>query len=699
MATDLPAPDSPAPDHHCSGWKALLVPVLVFWLLGVANLFHPLLYGRYLGDIGDTRMMLFLLEHQYKLLTDKAYPGTYSTGPFWFPDSANNMAHSDMLTGGEPIYFFPRLFLSPEHAYQAFFLIAATLNFLAFFWLCRSLKVRSPVVAALAAWVFAFGMYKVQHTVHTQLYIEFWGVAFWSCLIRFLESPSRLAVCGAALFLGLQALTSPYTGVFYTIGALFFAAGYGWIVNRAAWPRAFHFLRLDIFGALGAAAAGALPSMILLAPYWKEAGGLARSWQEAFMFTAAPGFWFVPLQGSPWWWLARLAGKLPPPHETYFLGAVFWLLALGAVAALAFSRSWRASKTGRLAAVSAVVALLLILLVTPLRHEWALWHGFFQWFPGAKGIRDIRRIAIVSDLGLLLAGALFLDRIVERAGPRLGRVLLYGCAAVALVENCPFQGLVHAQDAVYPGMYTYPGNWYQKQTADLIDLMDGSRSAYIYPDPQVFYFSHEYTAELIGQQMDIPVMNGYSSFMAGHPLKMSPREALAQGTRFDFDGFRYLVPVSIEAAMQDQLRQAGLSFIRRGAFFAAYQPYGRDPQYDVDFRLLDAPPQKLHPNQEISLFVLVANRCNYPWQPIGAHPTQAGFQLFDTRHMERPVSEVLTDLPGVLFPQDRAIVTIKIKAPPAAGSYVVRLTMIQQGFRWFNSADPARITQFPVTVE
>jgi hypothetical protein len=43
--------------------------VLVFWLLGVANLFHPLLFGRSLGDIGDSRLVLFLLEHQYKLLT------------------------------------------------------------------------------------------------------------------------------------------------------------------------------------------------------------------------------------------------------------------------------------------------------------------------------------------------------------------------------------------------------------------------------------------------------------------------------------------------------------------------------------------------------------------------------------------------------------------------------------------------------
>jgi len=694
-----PAPAAAAPRGFFSGSfpKAVAVPVLVFWLLGVANLFHPLLLGRYLGDIGDSRLVLFLLEHQYKLLTDKTYPGSYATGPFWFPDSAGNMAHSDLLTGGEPFYFVPRLFLPPAQACQAFFLIAATLNFLAFFWLCRLLRVRSPVAAALAAWVFAFGMHKVQHTVHGQLYIEFWGVAFWGCLVRFLRAPSRLALFGAVVFLGLQTLTSPYTGVFYAVGALFFTVGYCLAVNRAALPQAWNFLRGDFFGALGAVTAGALPAVLLLAPYWTPSADLERSWKEVFPFAARPALWFLPLQGSPWWWIARLAGKLPPFHETYFLGAVFWLLALGTLAALAFSKSWRLGERGRLAAVSALTALVLLLLVAPLGAERALWRFFFDWFPGAKGIRDIRRIAIVANLGLLLAGALFLDELARRAGARLGRALLYGCAALALVENCPFQGLVHNLDAAYSGMYSYPRSWYRPQSADLAGLLDGARAAYVYPDPRLPDFAHEYNTELIGQQLDIPVMNGASGFMTTHAA-IAPREALAKGVRFDFEGFRYLVPVSAEPALANQLRLAGLSLFRRGNFFAAYQPYGPDPGYDVAFRLLDPAPAKLHPNQEIPLLVEATNRCNFPWQPVGVRRTQAGFQIFDPG-MTRLLGENYFDFPAVVFPQDQAGVTIRLKAPAAPGAYLVRLTMIQQGLRRFNAAEDARGVRFPLTVE
>ena len=82
-------------------------PLLVFWLLGVANLFHPLLFGLNLGDIGDTLMVKFLLEHHYKVLTDRAYPGSYATAPFWYPESENNLARSELMTGAAPVYILP----------------------------------------------------------------------------------------------------------------------------------------------------------------------------------------------------------------------------------------------------------------------------------------------------------------------------------------------------------------------------------------------------------------------------------------------------------------------------------------------------------------------------------------------------------------------------------------------------------------
>ena len=100
-------------------------PAILLWLFGVINLFHPVLFSLNSGDVGDTRLNLYFLEHQFKVLTDSHYPGHFATAPFWFPESANNMARSDMLTGALPFYILPRLLLPRDAAYEMFFVIVA----------------------------------------------------------------------------------------------------------------------------------------------------------------------------------------------------------------------------------------------------------------------------------------------------------------------------------------------------------------------------------------------------------------------------------------------------------------------------------------------------------------------------------------------------------------------------------------------
>ena len=123
-----------------------------------------------------------------------------------------------MLTGAAPFYILPRFFLPRDAAYEAFFAIAGTLNFLALYWILRRLGVQAPV-AALAAFVFAFGMHTVQHTVHSQLFLQCWGVLCLYCVMRFMQAPTRGLVFWPVLLLGLQTLSSPYCGIFYLIGA------------------------------------------------------------------------------------------------------------------------------------------------------------------------------------------------------------------------------------------------------------------------------------------------------------------------------------------------------------------------------------------------------------------------------------------------------------------------------------------------
>ena len=413
-----------------------IAPALLLWLFGVINLFHPVLFSLNSGDIGDTRLVLYFLEHQFKVLTDPQYPGHYASAPFWFPESTDNMLRSEMLTGALPFYFLPRLILPRDMAYEIFFVIVGTLNFIALFWILRSLEVQIPV-AALAACVFAFGTHTVQHTVHAQLYLQCWGVLSLFCITRFLQSPTRGLVFWSVLLLSLQTLSSPYSGIFYLISALLLISLYAVIAHHAAW-KALLWCRREFFAAVGAAALAMVPAAALLLPYFRGAS-VRRSWGEVFIPTA----WsrIDPLQGTFWWFIKRLGGSAAKPHETHFLGATFVLLAVCSGAVFCFRRAWRTDARGQLSFVFFTMSLGLVLLSSTFWGH-TPWNLVFRFLPGASGIRDVRRISIVVNVGLLISGALFLDFLIKRWRKSLARFLLVFCTAFALLENCLLLALI-----------------------------------------------------------------------------------------------------------------------------------------------------------------------------------------------------------------------------------------------------------------
>lgn len=697
-------------DFVALGKQSLVI--LAFWLFGVVNLFHPLLFSLNLGDIGDTRLNLYALEHQFRVITDSKYPGQYGTAPFWYPESENNMASSDMLTGAQPLYFLPRLFLQRDSAYQVFFVLWATFNFLVFFWLLRSLRVET-LVAGLAACVFAFGMHKVQHMVHVQLYVQFWGALCLVCLIHFLKSPARPTLFCAVLLLGLQTLTSPYSGVFYCIGGVLLIVLHTLIEPKAA-RAMFAWCRHDFFAMVGLVVTAIAPVAILLSPYWRNAQAFQRrAWAEVSLFLPDPSFWINPLQGTLWWFVKRLAGMSINPGESHFIGFIFILLAICSGGAFVLYRPWRAEARSRLALVLLVLAIALVLLVSQFGEGKTPWWMLYNILPGANGIRDVRRISIVANFGLIVSGALFLGYLVRRSRSGIRRILLAICVSVTLLENCTILSLIPAErwrqwdtgkhfrfyDQLN-GMYSYARDWYEPQSADMAELIQNAGAAYVFNDPQVPDFAHENNVKLVGQQVNTPVMNGLSgSSRPGYRSFMGPREVMEKGTKFDFRGFAYLVPLPEEARMQNEFRRSGLSFVRRGRYFSLYQPYAQERGYDVNFQIFGVPPSRLRPNEQTSVLMLVTNRSFYPWQPFGLYPTWPAYRIL-VPHTERDVGDGMrTPLQDVLFPGESALVRLVIKAPEQQGAYIIRPTMVQERCSWFGPKDRAHIVQFPLSVE
>ncbi|MEK7404288.1 MAG: hypothetical protein AAB225_04200, partial [Acidobacteriota bacterium] len=408
----------------------------------------------------------------------------------------------------------------------------------------------------------------------------------------------------------------------------------------------------------------------------------------------------------------RLAGA-GRPHETHFIGFVFMFLAIGSAVWFAWHRPWRAEDRGRTALAFVAASAALALLVSDLGGGMALWRLVHDFLPGASGIRDVRRISVVVNLGLLASGALFLDYLVRCGRRRTGRIVLTTAVFVALLENCTLLALVPAEkwrewdrgrrfgfyDQQY-GMYSRRRDWYGPQSAEMAELLKGRSAAYVAHDPQMPEFAHGSTVQLVGQQLNVPVVNGHTaSLRTGYGPKMRPREVLEKGTRFDFTGFAYLLPVSEEVRMREEMRRAGLSLVRRGRYFALYQPYGEERGYDVDFQIIGAPPQRLRPKEQAPATVLVTNRSLYPWQPFGLYPTWPAYHLLNPE-TGRVIGEgARTPMENVLFPGESAVVQLTITAPERPGRYIIRLAAVQERGAWFGPRDPARIVQFRLHVE
>src|SRR5690242_4521261 len=84
---------------------------LLLWLCGMLLAFYPVLFSgfaRVSGDLGDSRLLNYLLEHDYRwLLRQPAHRDLWSP-PFFYPE-ANVGAYSDILLSAGPCYWPWRL--------------------------------------------------------------------------------------------------------------------------------------------------------------------------------------------------------------------------------------------------------------------------------------------------------------------------------------------------------------------------------------------------------------------------------------------------------------------------------------------------------------------------------------------------------------------------------------------------------------
>ena len=500
------------------------------------------------GDRIDGVFNRYVLEHGHRWVRGEV-EGFWDL-PVYHP-APRVTAYSDAHLGSLPLFAGLRAAgLSPEAAYQVWFLLPFALNYAAAAWAARRVG-GGPVAAATSGFVFAFAVTALQHTVgHSQLGPRFLVPPAVLLAHSWLKAPTvrRLALLAACLvgqayltlyiayYLGLLVLAT------WLATALLNQREVGWpAVGRGWWK----------WLLVGAVAVAAL--VPLVRPYLRAAGDHMTTdprWLELYTPTA----WAWLLAPDLGWHAAWMHGPFPPPADHPGLPELHlfpgWLPLVGLLAAAALT-----VRRPDPPAVFAVAALVVVACTTRVGGV-CLYDPVFQ-LPGGGSIRVVARVVLVLlfPAGLGLG---FLMEEVSRGRWTLGAALV---ALVAVDQAVILPGGPRGEVWATHRIRADEGKDYIDRLVALVRReRPDAKVLYVFPKPTE---SDALPAAGVRQmdvvwaarELGVPTVNGYSGYWPNHWTLARDYDAL----------FRWLPPE----------RRAGLVVVGEPSGPGADTPSGR----------------------------------------------------------------------------------------------------------------------------
>ncbi len=201
-------------------WKDKGILIVIF-VIGFNIAFIRLFqsdYSRIPGDLGDSRLNNYFLEHGYQFVTGKT--ASFWDAPFMFPDK-QALTWSDNHLGTLPIYVLGRwIGLDRETSYQFWISVIVLLNFISVAYCFYKLKFRTELIS-IGAYLFTFSIIAVSKIGHSQLLATFYIPWIYYCAFQFYRKFEIRYLFYSALFIELQFYCSIYLGFLSFIPLLF----------------------------------------------------------------------------------------------------------------------------------------------------------------------------------------------------------------------------------------------------------------------------------------------------------------------------------------------------------------------------------------------------------------------------------------------------------------------------------------------
>jgi hypothetical protein len=422
---------------------------LIAWFVGAAVFFRfPVLSGfqSIVGDIGDTRQMIFLHEHFFQALTGSP---RFGAPPYLYPYPHVLGVADAFVLDLIPYAAFRWLGFDEFLAYQLMVIALSLLCFMAGLVLCVRYLALRPALAICAAALITFpnNLYFKVWGGHVQFFSLYYIPAIVLLALSAMEDFPRLTpwsiarIAGAAMLFALLFATSFYTAWLFALTVIIAACAF--VALRTRMVVAYlekHRKAAAILGGAAVAAfmLGLVPFALMYLPTLADVAG--RSYRDYIVFAWYPqDIINVSPRNLAWGWLVSWLALKPWPEIALAVtpGMAAILVALVYVHRKRLSKSstlpWQVA-FGFCCAITWLFAWLLTFKIGTVSAFWLV----REVVPGASAIRAGTRIALLVNLWTALGVAVLLQYWID-TGPaerRKWRKAMAGAAMVfCLVEQ------------------------------------------------------------------------------------------------------------------------------------------------------------------------------------------------------------------------------------------------------------------------
>ncbi|HTH59872.1 MAG TPA: sulfotransferase family 2 domain-containing protein [Paraburkholderia sp.] len=199
----------------------------------------------------------------------------------------------------------------------------------------------------------------------------------------------------------------------------------------------------------------------------------------------------------------------------------------------------------------------------------------------------------------------------------------------------------------------------------------------------------------------VPRLNTSSNRKGNDPLSAGELDAIRELTALDQELYVFACEL-FEARMGDMLRsllmeryQQSETVIRK----SWHGPIAEEARTQLKVKVQDA-PSRVAPNARFAVEARLQNLSDYELASRGPHPVNVSYHWLKADRSRAVVFDgERTRLPGSLMPGDDRNMQVSVTAPSAAGRYVLRVTLVQEGIAWLDDGHSGVFGDVELTVE